>query len=163
MSKKKSKRSTVNDSVEIRDLKPAQWYKLRNPLRISITILVFMFISSYLPPQLKRVIYKLFGVDIGKGTVVSMGAVIDPFYPDKIKIGENTVIGWHTKVLTHEVYPDEWHIGPVEIGDNVTLGHSSSIRPGITIEDNATIAAHSFVNRDVKKGEKVAGTPIKTL
>lgn len=108
MSKKKSKRSTVNDSVEIRDLKPAQWYRLRNPLRISITILVFMFIGSYLPPQLKRVIYKLFGVDIGKGTVVSMGSVIDPFYPDKIKIGENTVIGWHTKVLTHEVYPDEW-------------------------------------------------------
>lgn len=55
------------------------------------------------------------------------------------------------------------NIGPVEIGDNVKLGHSSSIRPGVTIGDNATIAAHSFVNRDVKKGEKVAGTPIKTL
>ena len=36
--------------------------------------------------------------------------------------------------------------------------------PGkITIGDGATVAAHSFVDRDVDPGEKVGATPIETL
>jgi len=29
--------------------------------------------------------------------------------------------------------------------------------------DGATVAAHSFVNRDVEPGERVGGVPIETL
>ena len=45
----------------------------------------------------------------------------------------------------------------------MTLGPSSSTRPGTTFGDGAVVAAHSFVDRDVEPGEKVGGVPIETL
>jgi len=51
----------------------------------------------------------------------------------------------------------------VTIGDEATVGHSCSVRPGVTVGDGATVAAHSFVNWDVEPGETVGGVPIETL
>lgn len=152
----------VNDSVEIRDLDPVKWYRLRNPVRTTSQIYLFE-LSKYVPNSVKTRIYRAAGVDLGDGVAIAPNAQVDPFFPDKISIGDDTVIGWGTKLLTHETYVDEWHVGPLEIGSDVVVGHSSSTRPGVAIGDGATVAAHSFVNRDVEPGEKVGGTPIETL
>ena len=157
-----SDQSVANDGLEVRDLRPNEWYRLRNPLRIAVTYVVFELCRK-LPPRLKAPIYRAAGVDIGEGSVVSPDVVVDPFFPEKVSIGENTLVGWGTKLLTHEGYSNEWHVGPVDIGDDVTVGHSSSTRPGVTIGDGATVAAHSFVNRDVEPGETVGGVPIESL
>lgn len=120
-------------------------------------------VCKYLAPQIKAPLYRAFGADIGERTTVAPHVVVDPFFPEKVSVGDDTIIGWGTKLLTHEAYTDEWLVGPVHIGDNVTIGHSSSLRPGVTIGDGATVAAHSFVNRDVEPGETVGGVPIETL
>jgi len=153
----------ASDDVEIRELKPHQWYRLGpNPIRVGAT-LYLCELGKLLPNTMKNALYRALGVEIGRKTVIAPHVQIDPFFPGKITIGEESVIGWGTKLLTHEAYADEWHVGPVEIGDGVTLGHSSSTRPGVTIGDGATVAAHSFVDRNVDPGEKVGGTPIETL
>ncbi|MFB6354036.1 MAG: DapH/DapD/GlmU-related protein [Halobacteriales archaeon] len=150
------------DTVEVRRLQPYEWYELRSTLRMTANIYLFE-LCKYLPNSLKNPLYRAAGVDLGEGTVLAPHVQVDPFFPDEITIGDGTVIGWGTKLLTHESYTDEWHVGPLEIGDDVTVGHSASTRPGVTIGDGATVAAHSFVNRDVEPGEKVGGVPIETL
>lgn len=153
----------ADQSVEVRTVSPSEWYKLGpNPLRMAAT-LYLCEICKLLPISVKNTIYRTMGVDIGTDTTIAPHVQVDPLFPGRLSIGDGTVIGWGTKLLTHEAYSDEWHVGPVEIGDNVTVGHSSSTRPGITVEDGATIGAHSFVNRDVEAGEKVGGVPIETL
>jgi len=112
---------------------------------------------------MKNPIYRALGVDIGATSVISPSVVVDPFFPEKITIGEGSLVGWGTKLLTHEAYAEEWHVGPITIGDDVTVGHSCSTRPGVTIGDGATVAANSFVNRDVDAGEQVGGVPIEPL
>jgi acetyltransferase-like isoleucine patch superfamily enzyme len=150
------------DRIEILDLAAAEWYRVRNPVRFGLAYYVFG-LCKHFPPIAKHPVYRAFGVDIGDGSVLAPEVVVDPFYPELITIGEGSMIGWGTKLLTHEGYTDEWQVGPVEIGDDVTLGHGSSTRPGVTIGDGATVAAHSFVNRDVAPGERVGGVPIETL
>jgi len=152
----------VNDSVEVLDVPAAAWYRVRHPLRFGPTYYV-LELCKHLPPLVTNPIYRALGVEIGEGSVLAPAVVVDPFFPEKITIGERTMIGWGTKLLTHEGYSDQWHVGPIEIGDDVTLGHSCSTRPGVTIGDGATVAAHSFVNRDVAPGERVGGVPIEPL
>lgn len=149
-------------AVEVERRSPSEWYGLVNPLRFAITFLLFE-LCKYLPPRLKAPLYRVFGADIGERTTLAPHVLVDPFYPGKVSVGDDTIVGWGTKLLTHEAYVDEWHVGPVRIGDDVTVGHSCSTRPGVTIGDGATVAAHSFINRDVDPGETVGGVPIETL
>lgn len=149
-------------AVDVRPLHPWQWYRLVNPVRLAVTFVIFE-LAKYLPPRLKPPLYRLFGADVGARTTLAPHVVVDPFYPGKVTVGDDTIVGWGTKLLTHEGYAHEWHTGPVTIGDDVTVGHSCSTRPGVTIGDGATVAAHSFVNRDVEPGETVGGVPIETL
>jgi acetyltransferase-like isoleucine patch superfamily enzyme len=155
-------RRPIDDSVEILDLTAAEWYRVRNPLRFGTTYYAIQ-LCKHLPPLLKNPVYRALGVEIGAGSVLAPAVVVDPFFPEKITIGEGSLVGWGTKLLTHEGYTDEWHVGPIEIGDDATVGHSCSTRPGVTIGDGATVAAHSFVNRDVAPGERVGGVPIEPL
>lgn len=154
--------SPADDSVEVLEIGPDEYHELRSRFRIAGHIYLFE-LCKYLPPAVKNRLYRTAGVEIGAGTVIAPHAQVDPFFPEKITIGSGSVIGWGTKLLTHETYDDQWHVGPIEIGDDVTLGHTTSTRPGVTIGDGAVVAAHSFVNRDVAPGEKVGGVPIETL
>lgn len=158
----RSERSRVSEAVEVRKLTPAEWYKLVNPVAFALRFLLCE-LCKYLPPRLKAPIYRALGADIGDGAMLAPHVLVDPFFPEKLSVGEGTLVGWGTKLLTHEGYTDEWHVGPTVIGDDVTVGHSCSTRPGVTIGDGATVAAHSFVHRDVAPGETVGGVPIRTL
>jgi len=71
-------------------------------------------LAKYLPNKPKNAVYRHLGVEIGEGSVIAPHAQIDPFFPDRITIGEDSVIGWDTKLLTHEAYADEWNVGPIE-------------------------------------------------
>lgn len=152
----------ATDRVEVLDYGPTEWYRLGpNPLRVAAQIYLCSA-CKLLPDPVKNRVYRSMGVDVGEGTTLST-AQVDPFFPDRISVGSGTVIGMGSNIFTHEAYDSEWHVGPVEIGDDVTFGHSSSTRPGVTVGDGATVGAHSFVDRDVEPGEKVGGVPIETL
>ena len=52
---------------------------------------------------------------------------------------------------------------PVEIGNNVWIGASSVIMPGVRIGDNSVIGAGSVVTRDVPSGVVAFGAPCRVV
>jgi len=124
---------------------------------------ILMMLSKMLPDmELKNRIYRKTGMKIGRNVSI-FGSNFDIFFPELIEIGDNSVIGNKTAILTHEFLLHEWRKGPVKIGRNVTVGTMTVVMPGIEIGDGATIAAYSLVNRNIEPGALVGGVPVKTI
>lgn len=112
----------------------------------------------------KNWIYRhLLHMEVGKDTAFGLMVMVDVFFPEKIKIGTNTVIGYNTTILAHEYLIREYRLGNVIIGDEVMIGANSTILPGVTIGDGAVVAAGSVVHTDVAAGTFVGGNPLRVL
>jgi acetyltransferase-like isoleucine patch superfamily enzyme len=83
---------------------------------------------------------------------------LDPPY---VELGENSIIGFGAVVCSHALEGEKVSFEMVTIGSNVTIGLRSIIMPGVTIEDDAIIAAGALVtkNTHIKQGEIWAGIP----
>ena len=139
------------------------WYRARNPLRV-VWNFVIITLAKYCPSMwFKNILYRGLGVKIGRNVTIALEAVLDVFFPEKIRIGDNVIIGYKSTILTHEFLLREFRKGPVRIGNDVTIGAWTLILPGVTIGDGARVAAYSLVNRDVKPGEFAGGVPIRTI
>jgi len=87
-----------------------------------------------------------------------------------IDIGDDVQIGPAVQIYTatHPIDPVVRLSGvesalPVRIGNNVWIGGSAVILPGVTIGDNAVVGAGSIVTRDVAEGEVVVGNPARPI
>lgn len=88
----------------------------------------------------------------------------------KVRIGDNCVIAPNVSIYTagHPIHPQSRNSGyeygiPITIGDNVWIGGSSVILPGVTIGDNVVIGAGSVVTRDIPSNVVAAGNPCRVL
>lgn len=88
----------------------------------------------------------------------------------KVKIGKNVQIAPNVSIYTagHPVHPDTRNTGyeygmPVSIGDNVWIGGSAVILPGVTIGNNAVIGAGSVVSKNIPDNRVAAGNPCKVI
>lgn len=52
---------------------------------------------------------------------------------------------------------------PITVGDNVWIGASVTVLPGVTIGSNTVIGAGSLVNRDIPDGVVAVGNPCRVL
>jgi len=139
------------------------WYKVKNPLRIAWNFII-VSLCKYIPSlALKRTLYRSIGIKVGENVSIGLGAMIDIFFPELIEIGDNSIIGYNTMIIAHEFLVDEWRTGKVKIGKNVMVGANSTIIAGVTIGDNSTVSACSFVNKNVKPFTFVKGVPIKVV
>ncbi|MBC1474987.1 acyltransferase [Listeria grandensis] len=100
------------------------------------------------------------GMSIGANTSIAYKVTVDLFYPEKITIGQNSVIGFHTTILTHEYLIKEYRIGEVVIGDAVMIGANVTILPGVRIGDGAVIGAGTVVSKDVPAKCFARGNPM---
>ncbi|MFC3900197.1 acyltransferase [Aliicoccus persicus] len=89
------------------------------------------------------------GMKLGRHVSLAYKAMPDLMYPEKIYIGNNTIIGYNTVILTHEYLVDEYRIGDVRIGSNTMVGANVTILPGVTIGNNVTVGAGSVVSKDI--------------
>lgn len=137
------------------------WNRILNPLRVSWNYLLMAAARICPSLRLKRVLYRLMGVHIGRHVSVGLEATFDIFYPHLIEIGDDTIIGYNTTILCHEFLADEYRTGPVRIGRRVTIGANTTILPGVTIADGTVVSAGSLVNRDVDGF--VGGVPARPL
>jgi acetyltransferase-like isoleucine patch superfamily enzyme len=85
-----------------------------------------------------------------------------------IIIGDGSLIGHKTVLATlnHGLTPEDRHSlypSPIMIGKNVWVGASVTILPGVTVGDNAIIAAGAVVTKDVPANTVVAGVPAKVI
>ena len=88
----------------------------------------------------------------------------------KVTIGDNVFIAPNVSIYTagHPVDPDERntlveYAKPVTIGNNVWIGGTVTIVPGVTIGDNVTIGAGSVVVKDIPSDCVAAGNPCKVI
>lgn len=106
---------------------------------------------------------KLLKMEVGAKTSFALMVMVDIFFPEKIKVGSNCVIGYNTTILAHEYLIKEYRLGEVIIGNNVMIGANSTILPGVVIGDNAVISAGTLVHKDVPAGAFVGGNPMKII
>ncbi|MBH0228668.1 sugar O-acetyltransferase [Halobacillus yeomjeoni] len=87
-----------------------------------------------------------------------------------IHIGKRVLIGPSVQIYTatHPVEREIRNNGleygkPVKIGDDVWIGGSAVINPGVTIGDQAIIGAGAVVTKDVPPKVVVAGNPARVI
>lgn len=145
-------------------------------------VLYKLTLTGYIPVHFwRRGIYQLFGITMGKGSVIHMWA---RFYnPANITIGEDTIIGDHAFLdgrdrLTigdhvaiasevsiynseHDINSEDFRAvaSPVEIGDYVFIGPRAIVLPGIKISRGAVVGAGAVVTKDVPAFAVVGGVP----
>ena len=148
--------------------------------------LYFLWFIGYIPFHfVRRFFYRLFGMKIGKGSTLHMGARF--YQPGKITIGEGSLLGDHIFLdgrapltigdhvdIASEVmiYNSEHDLTdetnkaieePVTISDYVFVGPRVIIMPGVTIGRGAVIAGGAVVTRDVPELTIVGGVPAKEI
>ncbi|WP_068673035.1 DapH/DapD/GlmU-related protein [Oceanobacillus sp. Castelsardo] len=126
---------------------------------------IVIIIGRYTPfMRLKNWMYRTFlHMKIGDKTAFAFMVVPDIMYPEKITVGNNSIIGYNTTILAHEYLIDEYRIGEVKIGDEVMIGANSTILPGITIGNRAIVSAGTLVHKDVPPGVLVGGNPMRII
>ncbi len=87
-----------------------------------------------------------------------------------VSIGDRCLIGDLVMIIDsdfHGVAPEarrtKGEDAPVSIGENVWLGSRVIVLKGVTIGDNAVVAAGSLVTKDVPANMLVAGVPAKVI
>lgn len=163
-------------SKVLRRLKTIFWEVINYKLRI----------VGYIPSHLfRRFYYRLFGLKIGKGSTIHMGAV---FYdPRNISIGKDSIIGEgavldgrdkltfgnHVDVATEVMFYNGEHdindenfkpvFAPITVEDYVFIGPRAIILPGVTIKRGAVVAAGAVVTKDVEEFTIVGGVPARPI
>jgi serine acetyltransferase len=109
------------------------------------------------------------GVKIGHGCLISTRHFPSEAY--LITIGNNVRIAHGVKFFTHGgLYPFRKRMesnldifGKIVIGDNVYIGDSAFILPGVTVGSWSLVAAGSIVTKSVPSGVLVAGNPARIV
>jgi len=105
-------------------------------------------------------------VQMGQGTVIAAGAVINP----AASIGENVIINTCASVDHECVIEDGCHIAPgVHLGGRVTVGQGAWIGIGATVKDRVHIGAGSIIGvgaavlDDIPEDVMAHGIPAKVI
>lgn len=142
--------------------------------------------AYHTPDEVRAMLSELFGYKVSYTL-----RVFPPFYTDfgkNIHIGENVFINacchfqdhggvtlgdgcqiGHNVVfatLNHGLAPEDratTYPAPIVLGRNVWVGSNATILQGVTIGDNAVVAAGAVVTRDVEAGAIVGGVPARFI
>jgi len=135
--------------------------------------------------SVRKAVIILFGVKVGKGSTIHMGAKF--FEPTGVVIGQDTIIGDHifldgrapltigshvdiaSEVMIynseHDMNAEDFHAisAPVIIEDYCFIGPRAIILPGVVIGEGAVVAAGAVVTKDVAPYAFVGGVPAKVI
>ena len=106
---------------------------------------------------------------IGEGTYFNRRVKISSRY-QVVTIGNYCLFGPDVLIETSTHSLTEWKDGyrkligdPIRIGNRVWVGANATLLPGITIGDDAVIAAGAVVTRDVPSNVVVGGVPARFI
>jgi len=107
-------------------------------------------------------------VEIGNNFYANMDCIF--LDVNKIIIGDNVMVGPRVSFYTAghpidaEIRIEELEFGlPITIEDNVWIGGSATILPGVTVGRNSIIAAGAVVTKDVPSNSIVGGNPARLI
>ena len=127
--------------------------------------LIIIQIARYTPfLSVKNWLYRTFlRMKVGKKTSFALMVMPDIMFPEKITVGENSIIGYNTTLLAHEYLIREYRLGEIIVGNEVMIGANTTILPGVKIGDGAIVSAGTLVHRDVPSGAFVGGNPMRVI
>ena len=109
-----------------------------------------------------------YNIEIGENFYTNHNVVI--LDGAKVKFGDNVFIAPNCGFYTagHPLDSERRNIGleyakPITVGNNVWFGVGVHVMPGVTIGDDAVIAAGSVVTKDIPSGVLAAGVPCKVI
>lgn len=116
-----------------------------------------------------NVIVKNGKLSVGRGAHFGIGCVIT--CREAITIGDYVLIAEYVTIRDqdHRYGGDEptalngFATAPIIIGDNVWIGAKATVLRGVTIGDDAVIAAGAVVTKDVAAGTIVGGVPSRPI
>lgn len=170
-----------------RALNTAEIHQFMNDMSNEARRITFELNNAYhTPEEVRNLLSSLFGK-----TVDESFRVFPPFYTDfgkNITVGKNVFINacchfqdhggvslgdgcqiGHNVVfatLNHGLAPEDrqtTYPAPITLGKNVWVGSNSTILQGVTIGDNAVIAAGAVVTKDVPENTIVGGVPARII
>ncbi|MGY6695796.1 MAG: acyltransferase [Roseinatronobacter sp.] len=104
---------------------------------------------------------KVLGMDIHPTAVLSMSSKLDRTFPIGVHIGENTLVAFEARILTHDRTRGLYlH---TRVGKNCFIGGRSMLLPGVEIGDNCVVGAGSIVTKSVPPRCAVAGNPARII
>lgn len=112
--------------------------------------------------------YTDFGRNIHVGDNVFVNACCQFQDQGGVWLGDGCLIGHNVvfATLNHDLDPERRQIcvpKSIKVGKNVWIGSNSTILAGVTIGDNAVVAAGAVVTKDVEPGTIVGGVPAKFI
>ena len=126
---------------------------------------------GYQVPKSLRVFPPLYA-DFGKNISVGEGVFINAccHFQDHggVTLGDGCQIGHNVvfATLNHELLPERrnvTHPAPIVLGKKVWVGSNATILQGVTIGDNAIVAAGAVVTKDVPANTIVGGVPARVI
>lgn len=105
------------------------------------------------------------GLKHGRGLSIQRG--VDISDPHLVTIGDFVTLAPYSQLIAHDAslrrITGFTRVGRITIGDRVFVGQRATILPGVSIGDEAVIAAGSVVARDVPPRAVVAGNPARVV
>ncbi|WP_049947576.1 acyltransferase [Candidatus Halobonum tyrrellensis] len=139
------------------------WTDAKSPLTVARNYAVVWLCRISPSLRLKNRLLEALGVTVGDGVSWGLEATPDVFWPERITLGEDAIVGYDSVLLCHEFLQDEYRLGDVVVGDRAMLGANVTVLPGVHIGDDAQVAANSLVADDVPAGTTVAGVPAEPV
>jgi len=125
--------------------------------------------ARYVPmmPSCRARLHRWRGVRVGRNVFIGSEVFIDDAEPDLVVIEDEATLIARSAVLAHAYYPSHLQKYFVESGNRcgVTIkrgayiGFGAVILPGVTVGEEAVVAAGALVTRDVPPRSVVMGIP----
>ncbi len=151
----------LNSIYGLREIIKREKMPLKYALKIINAVLIRQHVFKMLRlidgGKFKNVVYRFFGVRIGKDVFIAPHVYIDEMFPELILIGDGTIIGEHSAIFAHEFTIKHLRVGKVIIGSQVVVGAFSIVRSGVSVGDRSVIAMDTLVNKDVPPQSEVGG------
>ncbi|WP_435073710.1 acyltransferase [Halorubrum sp. HHNYT27] len=135
------------------------WPKAKSPLAVVRNYVVIVLARICPSLRLKNWLLRRIGVTVGTGVAWGLESTPDVFWPERITVGDDAIIGYDATLLCHEFLQKEYRLGDVVVGKGAMIGAGAIVLPGVTIGEGARVAANSLVDADVPPNSTVAGVP----
>ncbi|WP_435098893.1 acyltransferase [Halorubrum sp. N11] len=135
------------------------WPDAKSPLAVVRNYVVIVLARICPSLRLKNWLLRRIGVTVGAGVSWGLESTPDVFWPERITVGNDAIVGYDATLLCHEFLQDEYRLGDVVVEDRAMIGAGAVVLPGVTIGEGARVAANSLVAEDVPAETTVAGVP----
>jgi acetyltransferase-like isoleucine patch superfamily enzyme len=122
-------------------------------------------------PSMRVMFYRANGVNIGRNVFIGTDVLLDPVRPDLIYLEDYVSLAGRNSILTHsdptkpirDLGMLDAEFAPVIVKRGAWIAIGAMILPGVTIGENAIVAAGAVVTKDIPANAIAGGIPAKVI